>query len=564
MSSKGVFYSVVYYIFILFAALACNNAKQPPATDIANTPQELDIKVTDIIESALGYAAGHEGQIDDSIKLVNTHLLQSIYETNQYITLWSSQENLKPVADSLRSFVSAAKLYGLFPEDYHYTLIDSVNRLFLGDTSGKAARRDAVLWAKIDMMLTDAFFQLVTDLKLGRLPLDSVTLRKDSILSDEFYTAQFQSLYQGGSLTAILNALEPPHAGYHLLKNALKSFLDSADYKIYTKVPVRKDTANFLPALHLRLAEGGFLPIDSIPVDSPKLTRAIKAFQQSKGITADGKIGDATIRTLNTSDRERFVRIAITLDRYKMLPDSMPSRYVWVNLPGFYMKLVQDDSVLFSSKIVCGKEITRTPLLTSAISNMITYPQWTIPESIITKEVLPGIKKDTAYFAKKGYSLVDSKGDVIDPSTVDWSKYKKGIPYNVVQGSGDENALGILKFNFPNKYDVYLHDTNQRYLFGRNMRALSHGCVRVQEWEKLAYNIVRFDNLEKYPTAVSPTEDSLKVWLQKKEKHLIPVRKKLPVFIRYFTCEGKDGRVVFYDDIYGEDKALQEKFFAGK
>ena len=145
----------------------------------------------------------------------------------------------------------------------------------------------------------------------------------------------------------------------------------------------------------------------------------------------------------------------------------MPSRYVWVNLPGYYMQLMQDDSVLITSKIVCGKKITRTPLLTSAISNLVTYPQWTIPESIIAKEILPGIKKDSNYLSKKGYSLIDSKGDEIDPHTVDWSKYKKTIPYKVVQGSGDENALGILKFNFPNKYAVYLHDTNQRYLFSR-------------------------------------------------------------------------------------------------
>ena len=564
MSSKGVLYTVVVFCFILFTLQACNDAKQPPVTDIAKTPQELDIKVTDIIESALGYAAGHEGRIDDSIQLVNTHLLHLIYETNDYITLWSSQEQLKPVADSLRSFIGDAKLYGLFPEDYHYLLMDSINRLFLADTFGRSARRDAVLWAKIDLMMTDAFLRLVSDLKLGRLPQDSVTQRKDSVLSDEFYTAQFQSIYQGGSLTGIFQALEPRHTGYHLLKNAIKAFLDSADGKIYTRVPDRKDTANFLPALHLRLTEGGYLSNDSTPVDAGKLTRAIKAFQKSKGITDDGKIGDATIRMMNTSDKERFLRIAITLDRYKMLPDSMPQRYLWVNLPGYYMKLIEADSVLLSSKIVCGKDSTRTPLLTSAISNMVTFPQWTIPESIIIKEVLPGAKKDSLYFTKKGYSLINNKGDEVDPSTVDWSKYKKGIPFNVVQGSGDENALGILKFNFPNKYDVYLHDTNQRYLFARNMRSLSHGCVRVQEWEKLAYNIVRFDNNEKYPEAVSPTEDSMKVWLKRKEKHVIPVRKKLPVFIRYFTCEGKDGKVVFYEDIYGEDKALQEKLFAGK
>jgi L,D-transpeptidase YcbB len=246
------------------------------------------------------------------------------------------------------------------------------------------------------------------------------------------------------------------------------------------------------------------------------------------------------------------------------LPDTMPFRYVWVNLPGYYMRLIEADSTVIWSKIICGKNITRTPLLTSVISELITFPQWNIPNSIIVKEVLPGIKRDTAYLAKRGYSLIDGDGNLVDPKTVNWTKYTKGIPYKVVQGSGDENALGILKFNFPNKYAVYLHDTNQRYLFSRDMRSLSHGCVRVQQWETLAYNIVRNDYKEKYGFETSPVEDSLTAWLVRKEKHRISVRKKLPVYIRYFTCDGKDGQVVFYDDIYGEDRLLREQYFAGK
>jgi murein L,D-transpeptidase YcbB/YkuD len=133
-----------------------------------------------------------------------------------------------------------------------------------------------------------------------------------------------------------------------------------------------------------------------------------------------------------------------------------------------------------------------------------------------------------------------------------------------VQGSGDENALGVLKFNFPNKYSVYLHDTNQRYLFSRAIRSLSHGCVRVQEWEELAYYIIRYDYKDRPLEDGLAAEDSLSAWLQRKEKHTIPVKKRLPVYIRYFTCEGKDGKLLFYDDIYGEDKALRERFFAVK
>ncbi|HZI55024.1 MAG TPA: hypothetical protein VFD56_15015, partial [Chitinophagaceae bacterium] len=227
MSRKGFLCPIVFSLFILWILFACNSAKQPPASDIAKTPQELDIKATDIIESALGYAAGHEGRIDDSIQLVNTNLLQSIYEKNDYITLWSSQEQLKPIGDSLRVFISDANLYGLFPADYHQSLLDSIDRLFVADTFSRSARRDAVLWSKIDLMMTDAFFHLVRDLKLGRLPQDSVTQRKDSLLADEFYIDQFQSAHQGGSLTAIFQALEPKHSGYHLLKEGIKAFLDS-------------------------------------------------------------------------------------------------------------------------------------------------------------------------------------------------------------------------------------------------------------------------------------------------------------------------------------------------
>ncbi|MGZ8523981.1 MAG: L,D-transpeptidase family protein [Chitinophagaceae bacterium] len=562
---RKVFCSSFVISLLLFILAACNNARQPPASDIATTPEELDIKASDIIRGALKFAAANEGNVDDTIQLAYTKQAQFIYEKGQFATLWSSKEVWKPLADSLLRFIRDARLYGLFPGDYHFGALDSVNKIFLMDTSASTARRDAVKWAKADLMLTDGLLRIIKDLKLGRLAQDSLTQRKDSVLSDSFYLHQFEAVQKKGSLTDILHSIEPTHRGYHALRSAIKQFLDSADNRVYTIVPPpKKGFIDFKQALQRRLFEGGLLYLDSTMADSIQLTEAVKRFQLSKGITVDGKAGSETIRLLNESDKDKFVRLAITLDRYKMLPEQMPSRYVWVNLPAYNMRLVEDDSVLLTSKIICGKNITRTPLLTSAISDMITYPQWTIPTSIIVKEILPALKKDTNYLARKGYSLIDSKGDVINPGSVDWTKYTKGIPYKVVQGSGDENALGILKFNFPNKYAVYLHDTNQRYLFSRALRSLSHGCVRVQEWEELAYYIIRYDYKDKLPEESLAAEDSLAAWLKRKEKHIIPVRKRLPVYIRYFTCEGRNGKLFFYDDIYGEDKYLHEKFFAGK
>ena len=326
-----------------------------------------------------------------------------------------------------------------------------------------------------------------------------------------------------------------------------------------------KDSLYFIRLLQKRLTESNCLPATSRSPDSATLANAIKKYQVQKGLTADGKYGKNIVAALNSNDVERFKRIAITLDRYKQLPAKMPDKYIWVNLPGYYLHLVNADTVVFESKIICGKPETRTPLLTSEISDIITYPTWTVPTSIIVKQYLPKLKNNPNYISRLGLKLMNNKGEVIDPGSVNWSKYSRGIPYRVVQGSGDNNSLGVIKFNFDNPYAVYLHDTNQRYLFKNASRALSHGCVRVQEWEKLAYYIAGNDSsLSIRKDSLKYTADSIRSWIAQKERHHIDVKNHIALFIRYFSCEGKKGKVVFYEDIYGEDRQLMEKYFARK
>jgi murein L,D-transpeptidase YcbB/YkuD len=236
-----------------------------------------------------------------------------------------------------------------------------------------------------------------------------------------------------------------------------------------------------------------------------------------------------------------------------------------VNLPGYYLEVWDTDTMVFDSKIICGKPETRTPILNSIISDMVTYPTWTVPTSIIAKQYLPKLKKNSNYLAKLGLKLRNNKGEDIDPASISWDKYSKGIPYKVMQGSGDDNALGVMKFNFENPYAVYLHDTNQRYLFKKTSRALSHGCVRVQEWEKLAFYLAKNDSINlKIGDTLRYTTDSIKSWLALKKHKRINVKNEIALFINYFSCEGKDGRIKFYEDIYGEDKALREKYFSEK
>ena len=526
----------------------------------------MDDKVKELIRSFLEYSASKNGRMDDSTVLHQLPILADIYSQKRFSPQWSSSQKWLAQGDSLLQFIDNSKQYGLFPADYHSQQLSVIKKLFAKDAFMDKQTQDAATWARADLMLSDALISLFHDIKLGRLPNDSITLRKDSVLSQEFISSKFNAAASGLSLDVIISTLEPKHQGYRELKNAIRSFLENADFSPIEQISFpNKNQPELRAAVAKRLFETGYIDSTYTGIDSLRLASILKKFQKDKRLTIDGKIGAQTIRVLNLSDQEKFNHIAITMDRYKMLPDSLPEKYIWVNIPSYSLKLISDDTLVLGSKVVVGKPITRTPVLTSAISEMITYPQWTIPASIIEKEILPGLKKDTGYLRKKGYMLLNGKNEEVSPDSVNWAKYKKTIPFKVIQGSGDDNALGILKFNFYNKYSVYLHDTNQRSFFAFDSRALSHGCVRVQEWQKMAYYIMNNENSQVATGKVKPIPvDSLTHWLEIKEKHSIPIRSKVPVFIRYFTCEVNDGKISFFEDIYEEDKKMIELLFANK
>ncbi|MBA2250176.1 MAG: L,D-transpeptidase family protein [Chitinophagaceae bacterium] len=556
-------FTPVLLMLVFFTISGCKDLHPASKPRIVEKPAEMDANVTDNIQSVLQYAEENNGKINDSVKLFSLHTVAEFYKHNDYKNIWSKDEHWLPLADSLNEFIKHSESYGLFPNDYHFKELQTLKGRLDGDSTAKT---DANLWTKADLMLTDGFILLTKHLKKGRLQPDSITIAADTLLTDNFSIKNLKNALENNRLTAILDSLEPTIKSYRDLKNGIPAFLDSMDRRIYTYVSYPyKDSLGFVKNLQRRLFESGYIGfINKLP-DSLQLANGIKKFQKAKGIKADALITIPMIRNLNTSDAERFKRIAITLDRYKQLPEKMPVKYIWVNLPGYYLQVWDNDTVAMYSKVIVGKPTTRTPALNSRITDMVTYPKWTIPNSIIKKDILPALKRDPGYLARKGFSLLDGKGEVVNPYTITWAKYSKGIPYKIQQGSGDDNALGIFKFNFNNPYSVYLHDTNQRYLFKNASRALSHGCVRVQEWEKLAFYIARNDSLSLAAgDSLSYNSDSIKTWLASKERKRIVVKDRLPIFIRYFTCECKDGKIIFYDDIYGEDKSLREKYFAAK
>jgi L,D-transpeptidase YcbB len=562
------------YFLLLLALfiLSCNNNNREevknPEPKIVTVPEQMDKESGLSIQQVLAYTSAHANKMDDSIRLKLPQVINKFYSENNFTNVWSHEEQLLPLADSLLEFIFNSEGYGLFPADYNLKHLTRFKKIIDTDS---VQRKNAVLWAKADILMTDASIKILKDIKMGRLFADSVLLQKDTSAAVTAIIERFKVLLEQKEFTAAVNEAEPNKRGYVNLKMGIQRFLDSMDRRVYTyiKYPLKpndeKDSLAFIKALQKRLSESKSIELTSELPDTLQLQTAIKKYQKLKGIKQDGKFSEPLIKLMNSTDMEKFKRIAVTLDRYKQLPDSMPEKYVWVNLPAYYLELWDTDTLVLTSKIICGKPTTSTPLLTSAITNMVTYPTWTVPTSIISKQYLPKLKNNPYYLQRMGIQIINDKGDIVDPGTIKWAKYTKGIPYKVMQGSGDDNALGVLKFNFNNPYAVYLHDTNQRYLFKQKARALSHGCVRVQKWDSLAFYIARNDSINLKPgDSLRYNADSIRTWIAEKKNKRIQIKNRLPLFITYYSCEGKNGKIKFYDDIYGDDKALREKYFSNK
>ena len=497
--------------------------------------------------------------IEDSSLLTTPNETIAAYKDANYEPLWIKDEGLTNNGQTLINFIRNVRSYGLIPEAYNLQKITSqYNKLQL-DSLWENERKNPKNWARIDILLTDAFLSISRNLDRGYIPLDS--LSKDATYSAAKYKEALINTGKTDNLLQILESFEPKSKSYQDLKKLLPNFLSAADFsKKYTFIDYPITNKNkFVAQIIKRSKEENLLPNDVTNLDSIELSNLVKRIQEKKNLEIDGKYGRQLILALNNTDSEKFLKIVINMDRLRRNREEYPNRYLWVNLPSFYLQVFENGETKIESKVIIGKPNTRTPLITSKINQITTYPTWTIPTSIISKEILPNIKKNNNYLNRKGYSIFDASGQKVNPDSVNWSSYEKGIPFKVVQPGGDANSLGIMKFNFPNKYSVYLHDTNQRSLFNNSFRSLSHGCVRVQNWDSLYQYIILSDKRANDDDIASNgvLVDSVKTWLNAKKRRTVSIVNELPIYIRYYTAASKNGKIEFYEDVYGEDNKIR-------
>ena len=245
--------------------------------------------------------------------------------------------------------------------------------------------------------------------------------------------------------------------------------------------------------------------------------------------------------------------VAINMERRRW-EKTWPERYVVVNIPSHMLRVVEADSTWLETKVIVGKRKTPTPVMESIIDSFIIYPYWHVPRSISTKEILPHLQKDAGYLQRNNFEVLDKKGKVIVADTIRWKAYSRDyFPFTLRQREGSENSMGIIKFNFANRYGVYLHDTNTKRLFELPKRDLSHGCVRVKNAVALAHYLVREDDIY-----VSP--EDLDQYLSLRQRLAINLRDPIAVKLEYFTAEVSNGEAVFYEDIYKKDSIISSSW----
>ncbi|MDW8066062.1 MAG: L,D-transpeptidase family protein [Aquificaceae bacterium] len=280
-----------------------------------------------------------------------------------------------------------------------------------------------------------------------------------------------------------------------------------------------------------------------------KLQRAMKHFQKRHGLPETGSIDQRTLRELNMRPEERLRQVYINLEKHRWVNiDSR--RAVLVNIPSFELFYIEGGRVVLTSKVIVGRnykeDFRPTPMLQSKINSITINPKWYVPLSISVKDILPKVKKDPTYLKRKGFKVF-YMGEEIDPMHINWNLYKEDyFPFKLVQEAGPKNALGRIKFNFPNPFAVYLHDTPDKHLFRQAKRAFSSGCIRVERAKDLALKLLGED------WSIERLESTIK----KGETRNIALKESVPIYLLYFTAFEEDGKLQFREDLYGYDTIL--------
>ena len=493
--------------------------------------------------------------------------VQAAYDAIHYAPAWVREGQATPQALVVISALEDSQKKGLNPEDYDASQWPA--RL----VALKAGSENADTVAQFDAALTIGAMRYLSNLRIGRLNPKPLVFGID--LDQKHYDLpQFlvQMVLTGSNVPEVLSKVEPQYLGYQRTEAALQTYLTLAaeDHSEPLPNPQRavKSGDAYIGAVQLgqRLRLLGDMPQSAaanpkaITLNGP-LVEGIKHFQTRHGLKSDGKLDKETLRQLNMPLSVRVIQLEDSLERWRWLPPDYPRLPVAVNIPGFRLRVFSDDhTIALRMNVVVGQAFQhQTPVFAKEMKYIIFRPYWNLPLDIVRAEIVPKLRKAPLYLARKGFEATDQDGRVVGGRTVSaatLTQIQSG-KLLVRQKPGPSNALGLVKFMFPNEFEVYLHSTPTPQLFDRSRRDFSHGCIRVEKPAELAAWLLQDQpkwTLEKIKAAMQSGPDNQQVNLTR----------QVPVVIVYLTAiVEENGEVYFYDDIYGYDASLNDALAKG-
>ncbi len=493
-----------------------------------------------------------------------TKLLQEFYGSYGYALPWVRGMQPTPQAQQIIAVLFQADQKGLNAEDYD--ALRWADRLAkLRPATPQPSEADA---ARFDLALTVCIMRYISDLHIGKVNPKHFEFGFD-IQAKKYDLPQFlkEDVVDAANVANILVQVEPPYPGYRRTIQALDTYLDLA--KKYDGKPLPAvaktvapgDSYAGVPQLAVLLRLLGDLPASAnVPPDSiiyqAPLVDAVKSFQNRHGRNPDGRIGAQTLADLNVPLATRVRQMQLTLERWRWLPLSYNAAPIVVNIPEFRMRAYDESfRIGVTMNVVVGKAFDHsTPVFEDSMAYVVFRPYWNVPYSIAKSEMFSKIARDPNYLTTRGFEVVNSRQEPVTagPVTNDVLEQLRAGKLFVRQLPGPKNSLGLVKFIFPNDYNVYMHDSPEQQLFSRSRRDFSHGCIRLERPADLAVWVLRNNpgwSAEKVRAAMTGGTNNQQVNLTR------PV----PVLIVYATViVGADGTVHFYDDIYGHDAALEK------
>jgi murein L,D-transpeptidase YcbB/YkuD len=517
------------------------------AAAVARSQGVADRSVANAIEAQVDVITQPGAAQIRGLSIAWPQLLHQFYAQRNFRPAWDRPGVVNDLHRALRD----SRNEGLDPRDYYTAQLEAMA------SDVRSGKVSAELSAQFDVLNTEALLRLGYHLSFGKVDPQTFDSQWNygRTLENPNIAKEIEQALDADDVYNRIEALKPTHYLYVNLRRELARYrmiADAGGWKAIPEGPALKPGMIHarVAALRSRLRITGDIgesTSDPQAYDSD-LERSVRSYQERLGLEADGVAGARTIAELNVPVAGRIDQIRINLDRGRVLLQDLPEEFVVVNVAGYQVFFVRNLEVVWRSRVQVGKPYRRTPIFRSQITYLVFNPTWTVPPGIIKNDILPDASGDPASITRRGLKVLNRTGAEVNPATIDWSMFRSGnIPYTLRQDPGPKNALGRVKFMFPNDYAVYLHDTPSTNLFDAADRSFSSGCVRVENPMQFARLLL--DDPTWNDAAIAQAIDSGRT-------QNVTLKRKIPVLLAYWTAwVDPEGRVNFRRDVYEQDAA---------